>query len=284
MKRGRSPSQPDRSMVQTVSSGPALDGIRFSATMGSWFAVLLFAGMLVMLEFGRRYGTRQRRLYGESHAAGLSAVEGAVFALLGLLVAFTFSGAATRFDQRRSWIIEEANDMGTAYLRVDLLPPELQPPVRQKFREYVDARIATYEALPDMEKAKEHLNRANEIQGELWSLAIPAAQAAGVQAPVLLVPALNAMFDISNVRTWATQMHPPEVVFVLLASLALGCALIAGHGMAAAPERNWLHMIAFALVLASAVFVITDLEFPRMGVFRVDAFDQAIVDVRRGMK
>jgi len=284
LKRGRSPSQPDRSMVQTVSSGPALDGIRFSATMGSWFAVLLFVGMLVMLEFGRRYGTRQRRLYGESHAAGLSAVEGAVFALLGLLVAFTFSGAATRFDQRRSWIIEEANDMGTAYLRVDLLPPELQPPVRQKFREYVDARIATYEALPDMEKAKEHLNRANEIQGELWSLAIPAAQAAGAQAPVLLVPALNAMFDISNVRTWATQMHPPEVVFVLLASLALGCALIAGHGMAAAPERNWLHMIAFALVLASAVFVITDLEFPRMGVFRVDAFDQAIVDVRRGMK
>jgi len=284
LKRGRSPSQPDRSMVQTVSSGPALDGIRFSATMGSWFAVLLFAGMLVMLEFGRRYGTRQRRLYGESHAAGLSAVEGAVFALLGLLVAFTFSGAATRFDQRRSWIIEEANDMGTAYLRVDLLPPELQPPVRQKFREYVDARIATYEALPDMEKAKEHLNRANEIQGELWSLAIPAAQAAGAQAPVLLVPALNAMFDISNVRTWATQMHPPAVVFVLLASLALGCALIAGHGMAAAPERNWLHMIAFALVLASAVFVITDLEFPRMGVFRVDAFDQAIVDVRRGMK
>lgn len=270
--------------MQTVSSGPAFDGSNFSATLGSWFAVLLFAGMLVMLESGRRYGTRQRRLYGESHAAGLSAVEGAVFALLGLLVAFTFSGAATRFDQRRSLIVEEANDIGTAYLRVDLLPPDAQPPVRQKFREYVDARIAAYRALPDMEQAQEHLNRANALQGEIWSLAIPAAQAAGAQAPVLLVPALNAMFDISNVRAWATQMHPPEVVFVLLASLALGCALIAGHGMAAAPERNWLHMIAFALVLASAVFVITDLEFPRMGVLRVDAFDQAIVDVRQGMK
>ena len=258
----------------------------FNATMGWWFAVLLFAGMLVMLEFGRRYGTRQRRLHGEHHAEGLAAVEGAVFALLGLLVAFTFSGAATRFDERRSLIVEEANDIGTAYLRLDLLPPDLQPAVRQKFREYVDARIATYRALPDIEKAREHLARANALQGEIWRLAVPAAaQAApGSAASVLLLPALNAMFDIANVRTWVTQMHPPQVVFLMLAALALGCALIAGHGMSAAPERNWLHMVAFALVLASAVFVIVDLEYPRLGFLRVDSFDQAIVEVRRGME
>jgi hypothetical protein len=242
--------------------------------------------MLVMLDFGRRFGIRQRNLHGKDYAAGLSPVEGAVFGLLGLLVAFTFSGAATRFDERRSLIVEEANDIGTAYLRLDLLPPDLQPAVKQKFREYVDARIAAYKALPDVEKALGHLARANALQGEIWKLAVPAAaQAApGSAASVLLLPALNATFDIANVRTWATQMHPPGVIFLMLAALALGCALIAGHGMSAAPERHWLHMLAFALMLASAVFVIIDLEYPRLGFFRVDAFDQAIVAVRQGME
>ena len=273
-------------MVQTVPNARVLGDIAFSISMGWWFALFLFLGMLVMLDLGRRFGIRQRRSFGEHHAEGLSAVEGAVFALLGLLVAFTFSGAATRFDERRSLIVEEANDIGTAYLRLDLLPPDLQPAVRRKFREYTDARIAAYRALPDVEKALEHLARANALQGEIWKLAVPAAaQAApGAAASVLLLPALNAMFDITNVRTWATQMHPPQVVFMMLAALALGCALIAGHGMSAAPERNWLHMITFALVLASAVFVIIDLEYPRLGIFRVDTFDQAIVEVRRGME
>ena len=277
---------PERNMVQSVPNARVLGDTAFSVSGGWWFAALLFVGMLVMLDIGRRFGLRQRKRHGEDFAAGLTAVEGAVFGLLGLLVAFTFSGAASRFDDRRALIVEEANDIGTAWLRIDLLPPEAQPAVREKFRDYVDARIAAYAALPDIEKALEHLGRANELQAEIWKLAVPAAaQAApGSAASVLLLPALNAMFDITNTRTWATQMHPPMVVFLMLASLALGCALIAGHGMSAAPERNWLHMITFALVLSTTVFVIVDLEFPRLGLFKVNAFDQAIVDVRKGME
>lgn len=273
-------------MIQSVPDARVLGDTVFRVTSGGSFAVILFFGMLLMLDIGRRYGLRQRTRHGEQYAAGLSAVEGALFALLGLLVAFTFSGAASRFDDRRALIVEEANDIGTAYLRIDLLPPEAQPAVRQKFREYTDARIAAYAALPDIEKALEHLARANELQAEIWKLAVPAAaQAApGSAASVLLIPALNAMFDITNTRTWTTRMHPPVVVFLMLAALALGCALIAGHGMSAAPERNWLHMITFALVLSTTVFVIVDLEFPRLGFFTVNEFDRAIVDVRKGME
>lgn len=273
-------------MIQTAPDGGVLGDTALVVISSGWFAVFLFVGMLVMLELGRRFGARQRRLHGADYAAGLSAVEGALFALLGLLVAFTFSGAATRFDDRRALIVEEANDIGTAYLRIDLLPAEAQPEMRAKFREYVDARIATYAALPNIEKALEYLGRANEIQGEIWKLAVPAAaQAApGSSASVLLLNALNTMFDITSTRAWTTRMHPPVVVFVMLATLALGCALIAGHGMSAAPERNWLHMLTFAFVLSCTVFVIVDLEFPRLGFFTVNEFDQAIVDVRKGME
>ena len=90
----------------------------------------------------------------EGARAGLGAVDGAVFALLGLMIAFTFSGAASRLEVRRQLIVQEANAIGTAYLRLDLLPPGAQPGLREDFRQYVDARLAVYSKLPDIEAAK----------------------------------------------------------------------------------------------------------------------------------
>ena len=254
--------------------------------IGAWqFAAILFAGLLLMLELGRRIGVRQRARLGDTHGAGLTAVEGALFALLGLIVAFTFSGAASRFDQRRALIVEEANDIGTAYLRVDLLPAEAQPAIRQKFREYADARIEVYRVLPDLNLAMSHLRRANELQGEIWKLAVAGGQSAPTTtATMLLLPAVNAMIDITNTRFWSARTHPPAVIFGLLSALTLCCALFAGYGMSATSERNWLHRLGFSLVLSAAVFVIMDLEYPRFGFVRIDGFDQAIVDVRETMK
>ena len=88
------------------------------------FVGLLFLGMLVCLEIGLRLGRRTK--VAEGAKQGLGIIEGAMFTLLGLLVAFTFSGAAERFEGRRHLIVEEANDIGTAYLRVDLLPADAQ--------------------------------------------------------------------------------------------------------------------------------------------------------------
>ncbi len=257
-----------------------------SASVPAWvFAGILFVGMLFMLELGRRIGVRQRARMGDTHGSGLAAVEASIFGLLGLIVAFTFSGAAARFDQRRLQIVEEANDIGTAYLRVDLLAPDLQPAIRQKFREYVDARIEVYRALPNVELATTRLARANVLQGDIWPLGVAAAQAApGTSASILLLPALNAMFDISNSRYWAMRTHPPLVIFALLFALCLSCALFAGYGMSATSERNWLHRFGFSFVLAAAVFVIIDLEHPRFGFIRIDKFDRALMDVRETMK
>ena len=85
------------------------------------FVTVLFFGMLAMIELGRRLRVRQHAMRAAGAGLGLGAVEGAVFALLGLLIAFTFSGAASRFDTRRQLIVEEANDIGTAYPRLGLI-------------------------------------------------------------------------------------------------------------------------------------------------------------------
>jgi hypothetical protein len=249
------------------------------------FTFGLFLGMLLFLEIGRRIAVRRMREDTGAAGEGVGAVDGAVFALLGLLIAFTFSGAASRFDTRRQLIVEETNDIGTAYLRLDLLPTDLQPALRENFRRYLDARIEVYQKLPDLAAAKESLAKANELQKQIWRQAVIASRAEGSPpaAPILLLPALNAMIDITTTRTMVTLMHPPPVVFVMLFGLALAASLLAGYGLSGSKVRRWFHMLGFALVVAFAVYVILDLEYPRLGLIRVDDFDQALVDLRESM-
>jgi len=249
------------------------------------FPCALFLMMLVFLEVGRRIGARRLAQEPGGTPSGVGAVDGAVFGLLGLLVAFTFSGAAARFDTRRELIVEEANAIGTAYLRLDLLPPDAQSALRETFRRYVDSRLEVYRKLPDIAAAEAELSKSNALQKEIWEHAVAASRAdASRSATMLLVPALNAMIDITTTRTMAAQMHPPLVIFAMLFGLALTASLFAGHGMAANPSRSWVHMIGFSAVMAVSVYVILDMEFPRYGLIRVDAFDQALVAVRESMK
>jgi len=248
-------------------------------------ALALLLGMLLFLEIGRRAGVRRRSADPQGAAAGTGAVEGAVFGLLGLLIAFTFSGASTRFDVRRHLIVDETNAVGTAYLRIDMLPPAAQPGLRELFKRYLDSRLDTYRKLPDVAAVTASLATSARLQQEIWRAAVAGCQAAaaGPQCATLLMPALNAMFDITTTRTMASYTHPPSIIFVMLFGLALASALLAGFGMGAARERSWLHMIGFAAAVAAATYVILDLEFPRLGMLRVDTFDQALVDLRRGM-
>ena len=249
-------------------------------------ALGLFLGMLLLTDIGRKIGVR--RIAGDPEGArtGVGAVDGAIFALLGLLIAFTFSGAASRFDGRRQLIVEETNAIGTAYLRLDLLPNDARDDLRQKFREYLGSRLEVYRRLPDIEAAKAELARSAALQGEIWTRAVAASRAEGVPpfATMLLLPALNQMIDITTTRTMAGQMHPPWIIFAMLAVLALVGSLLAGYGMAGGKARSWLHTIGLATIMAVTFYVILDIEYPRLGLIRVEAFDQLLVDLLQSMR
>ena len=110
-------------------AGPAriIGGVH-PAFLAAAIAVALFVGVLLCSELGYRWGTAKLRTQGPTAFAGASHIEGAIFALLGLLLAFNFAGAAGRLERRHAQLIEEANAVGTAWLRLDLLPPEPSPP------------------------------------------------------------------------------------------------------------------------------------------------------------
>jgi hypothetical protein len=238
--------------------------------------VLLIAAMLLTLELGRRLGMRRVQQDATATDKGSAAVEGAVFGLMGLLIAFAFSGGISRLDIRRDLKLKEANALGTAWLRLDLLSPDDRSALQADFRRYLDLRLADARASvfrPDP--------AVQEAQQKIWVRAIAAARAApDNRVATVLLPAINEMFDVASAHYVAVQNHPPLLIYLLLLVLALVCSLLAGHGMAGNRKRNWTHTLCFVGSLLLALYVIIDLEFPRHGLIRIDSFDRVLVELR----
>jgi len=255
------------------------------AVFGSMIAIGLFAGVLLSLRAGRMLGERAIRRHG-SVGSTIGSLEAAVFALLGLLIAFTFSGALQRFDARRVQAVQEANAVGSTYSYIDLLPASAQPKIRDAFRAYVDARIATYRALPDVKGAQAVLALSKELQDEIWGDAMAAVRRkdANPGAVIVIAPALQDMFSLATARVAATQIHPPPIIYAMLIALSLVAGLLAGYQSAGEKGYAWIHKIAFAAIVSLTVYVILDIEYPRLGFIRIDAIDHFLVDVRAGMK
>jgi hypothetical protein len=258
--------------------------LRFALFMGG-IAVGLFLAMLLFIDFGWRLGLRQARKRGADSRAGVGVVDSAVYAVLALLIGFTFSGATARYDQRRLLIADEVNVTGTAWQRVDMLPADQQPPVRDAMRTYVDALIAWYAEVPG---ATDRLNEPATVTSaarDLWTRSVAACLTpTGEKARMLLLPSLNDVFGAVEKERMARRIHPPLVIFVMLGIAILAASLFAGYGLASSMKRNWMYVIGVSATIAIAVYVILELEYPRLGVFRVNAMDQTLVELRATMK
>lgn len=234
------------------------------------FGAVVFAALWLSLELGRRLA----RSYTDPSRGG--AVGGAVFAVLSLLIAFTFSGAASRFDHRRDLIVSEANAIGTAYLRIDLVAADAQPALREAFARYTRSRAAAYAQVGEPHAFRKALAASAVLQTEIWQRAVAAGARPDARPAVntVLLPALNEMIDITATRALAMLMHPPLAIYGMLFVLALTGAVLAGFGLGGGDRRDWLHMLCFALTMTALLYVIVDLEYPRLGLIDVVDFER----------
>jgi hypothetical protein len=255
----------------------------------AWAALVLFtglfAGLLVCLEIGYRIGRNRARKNPELGFEGIGAMEAAIFSLVGLLLAFSFSGASTRFEARRQLIVQEANAIATAYQRLDLVPTADQPELRHLLAEYLDARLQAFERILDRPVADQEFARAAGIAQQVWSRALVASGSDPTQNSIrLLLPALNQMSDVANQRAVALQTYMPELIFWLLVGIVLMSGLLAGYAMARRPRRSWLHMVCFSAIISLTISVIFDFNYPRYGLIRVDAADKTLLELRDSMR
>jgi hypothetical protein len=231
--------------------------------------------MFICIKLGQWIGKKA------AQTSGLTITEGAVFTLMALLVAFTFSSANQRFDLRRSMIVEEANAIGTAYLRLDILQPSDQSILKNDFIDYLSARIAIYQAIPDFKKVDEEMKKSRAIQSRLWHDAITACKNVSIQTvPMLILPPINMMFDIASTRTAYTNFHPHFLVFLLMILVALLSAILTGYGMATKGKWTSPHVIAYVVITTITIYIIIDLEYPRLGFIKETAFDKQLIDLK----
>ena len=261
-----------------------LFGVQVTPLICALVVCTLIALILIAIEVGYRVGVR--RWAGVDKSARLlnSTMEASVFGLMGLLVAFIFYGAGARFDARRALTVQEANAIGTAYLRIDLLPSETQPQLREEFREYLRSRIAVFQKVPEFHAMQTELVRSSALQSNIWTHAVSAATRSGPATQTLVLSAINEVIDITTAQNIAMITHPPAAVCVMLLATLLVASALAGYSMAALGAHDWIAIVVYAFVLSIAVYVIFDYEYPRIGLIRVDSVDQALFDTLARMK
>lgn len=245
----------------------------------------LCAALTALQVAGHTVARREAARSPERAARGLGAVEGAVFGLLALLLGFSFSSAISRFESRKALIIEESVLIGSTWQWLDVVNGPTREELRTKFRDYTDTRIQIYRTLHDEPKLDVLKKTANRLQAEIWAAAIAASTSQGATpATTALLSSLNEVFDVATKRLAALRWHAPMVIFFLLFAMSLGCAFLAGYSLAGTKRRHWIAILSFSFLMALTIYVILDLEFPRMGLIRVDDFDSVLVETRANMQ
>lgn len=244
---------------------------------------LLFACILLVMEAGFRIGRRSQQVMGDSFKGQVNAIQGAVLGVLALMLGFTFSLALQRYDSRSAAAVDEANAIGTAYLRSQLLPANIRGEAGTLLREYLDLRVrAGGIDLSHNGDREPLLERAATTTEQLWQLALKAAEQDG--RPVtsgLFIQSLNDMIDAYGKRDAALNRHVPEVVFFLLFLTFLMAGVIHGYANGIEHNRASFPTVMMVALIVLLVFLIIDLDRPRRGFIQVN--QQSMEDLQLSM-
>jgi len=194
-------------------------------------------------------------------------VLGGSLTLLGLLIGFSFSMAASRYDQRKNFEEEEANAIGTEYLRSDLLPAAEGDKIRTLLKKYLDQRIQFYMAADD-DEAQQVENRTAPLEAELWSVVLDSAAAKQTPIVALTISGMNDVFNARGYTQAAWRNRIPTSAWALMVLIALGCNLLVGYGSRGVKSGARLLLI-LPLVISIAFMLIADIDAPRHGVIRL---------------
>ncbi len=217
-----------------------------------------------------RLGTALQRWTGpldETRRGDFDIVLGATVTLLSLIIGFSFSMASSRYDQRKNYEEDEANAIGTAYARADLLPSADDLKVHQLLKEYVGLRVLFYTTVDNV-KVRE-LDRATEqMQDQLWGTVAAAAKAAPSATTALAAASMNDAINSQGFAQAASWNRIPIGAWMLLYALGAVATGMIGYRFRTEALKNPLLLISPGIV-ATAFFLIADIDCPRGGVIRI---------------
>lgn len=234
--------------------------------------------MLASTELGFRLGRRSEGKVPDKTKSQVSAVEAAMLGILGLLLGFTMSMAVSRFELRKQNILEEANAIGTACLRTQLLPDVPGETIRNQLHEYTNVRIQFGMAGRDWGRIETLRKQGALLQKQIWGEAAAFAQKEPLRAS-LLMQSLNQVIDLEAARWKAFNDHVPDSVIYVNAMVGLLAAMLVGYTYGLSGRRHLLSMCVLSVAITIVLSVIVDLDRPRSGLIRVS--QQPMIDLQR---
>lgn len=238
-----------------------------SLPIGGVFVAFALCALLVS-ECGYRVGRWWQNRTPDEREGPTAMIVGSLLALLGFLLAITMGMASDRFEARRGLVLEEANALGTTYLRAGYLPEPASGEIRRLLREYVPLRIAN----DDLAEVRRRIARSVEIHSELWSIAEGLVRTAPESdAFALFIESLNQVIGLHLKRvTTGIYGRVPETVLLLLILSSMLTLGMVGYNAGLTLRRSPLTAVAMIFVLGAVLTLVVDLDRPQQGFLRVN--------------
>ena len=242
--------------------------------------VIIFFLIIVCNQLGYRYKKKQIRKHPGEIQESMGSIEGAMLGVTSLLLGFSFSVAVSKYEVRRQLTVEEANHIGTAILQCDLFPDSIRVPLRADFKEYVEVRIAYYEARHDEDLVMQELRKSEVISGRIWKRVAGHSSNPDFRVSILqMVPNLNEMIDIAVTRDAMRITKVPPLILWTLVVFVLSAAFLLGTDYKG-NKRNIMLLCGYALVMSMTMNLINELSHPRQGLINLDLVEMKMKDLR----
>lgn len=235
-----------------------------------WIVFLSISGILIVIsELCFLVGRGVKRKTPDLADSPIGSVQGAILALLGLLLGFSFAMAVGRYDVRRNLAVDEANSIGTTWLRAEFLSGKSGLEVRTILKDYTKLRIESIAALPKSPEMDSLIRRNGEFETRMWEIARREAASNPSPVTVSFITSLNETFDLGSSRIYAARNHVPGAVWLLLIVVA-GCgAGGSGYFQGLSMSRSSLNQLVFPVLIAVVITLISDMDRAKHGLIGV---------------
>lgn len=207
---------------------------------------------------------------------------GASLGLLAFMLAFSFGMAGNRFDSRKQAVLDEANAIGTTWLRSQMLPASHASAVKALLKRYVELRIEGAEA-ESMEELRQAVSESTEIHKRLWEHAVTLGREYPRSVTLgLFIDSLNEVIDLHETRMTVARYRIPRGVWTALYFIAFAATMVVGLHAGLSGGRSWLVTILLAMTLSMVLMLIIDIDRPGQTLFGVS--QQSLIDLRKSME
>jgi hypothetical protein len=243
------------------------------------------AVILLSVEGGFRLGRHRRRNSDHEEESSVGSMAGAALGLLAFLLAFTFGMAASQYENRKRLVLEEANAIGTTYLRSEMLPEPYRTEIQKLLREYVDVRTKVRELPGEKEELKkalqQMLDRSEQLQTRIWSQAVALGKMNPDSIVIgLFLQSMNEVIDLHMKRVTAgLRNRIAQSIWIALYFVAILSMIATGYRTGLTGRRSTISILLLALTFSAVLMLIKDLDRPRQQLFTVS--QQSMLDLQR---